>query len=285
MKLKYLYLLLIVLTLASCGEYNKILKSRDPELKYSYAKKYFDEGQYGKTITLLEEIQTAYSATSKEQEVMFLLAQAYFYNKEYDIANARYTVYFKKFPKGDYAESARFNAAYSMYLVDPDVRLDQTATVRALEEFQNFIEYYPDSPRAKEAQQYMLKMQEKLAEKELKAAQLYYNLGYFMGNNYEACVVTAKDALKRYNFAPYDEEFQILIIRSKFEEAEMSTDYRKPIRYRSVIDEHFNYANMFPEGKYIKESTKYYKKANDVLAKMEDSIIKKEEKELEKAIK
>ena len=33
----------IMLLFASCGEYNKILKSTDYELKYSYAKKYFDE--------------------------------------------------------------------------------------------------------------------------------------------------------------------------------------------------------------------------------------------------
>ena len=33
---------------ASCGEYNKLLKSTDYELKYSYAKKYFNEKKYAK---------------------------------------------------------------------------------------------------------------------------------------------------------------------------------------------------------------------------------------------
>ncbi len=272
MKIKFLCAILLTLVLASCGEYNKILKSRDPELKYTYAKKYFDEKKYGRTTTLLEEIQTAYTATSKEQEVLFLLAQAYFYDKDYISATARYTRYFTKFPKGDYAESARFNAAYGLYLDSPEIKLDQTSTVKAIQGFQSFLEHFPQSDRVKQAETYMFEMQEKLARKELYSAQLYFNLGYFMGNNYESCVVTSREALKSYPFSAFAEEFQILIVRSKFEEAELSYDARKPVRYRNVMDEHFNYMNMYPEGKYVKESTQYYKKALQALGQEEDSL-------------
>ncbi len=38
MKIKILCTLFLAVLLASCGEYNKILKSRDAELKYTYAK-------------------------------------------------------------------------------------------------------------------------------------------------------------------------------------------------------------------------------------------------------
>lgn len=265
MKIKHLCITLLatafIALLVSCGEYNKVLKSNDPELKLEYAKKYFDEKKYGRTTTLLEEIQSSYIATSKEQEVLFLLAQAYFYDKDYVSATARYNRYFNKFPKGEYAESAKFNAAYGLFLDSAEIRLDQTNTIRSLEAFQSFLEYYPQSPKVKQAEGYMLQMQNRLAEKELLSARLYYNLGYFMGNNYEACVVTAREALKNYNYPPYGEELQILIVRAKFEEAELSYDSKKPVRYRNVMDEHFNYINMFPNGKYVKESTKYYEKA------------------------
>lgn len=272
MKVKLLCAILLTLLLASCGEYNKVLKSNDPELKYTYAKKYFDEKKYGRTTTLLEEIQTAFTATSREQEVLFLLAQAYFYDKDYISATARYSRYFNKFPKGDYAESARFNAAYGLYLDSPEIKLDQTNTVKSIQGFQSFLEFFPQSEKAKQAEDYMFEMQEKLAQKELYSAQLYFNLGYFMGNNYEACVVTSREALKNYPFSKCAEEFQILIVRSKFEEAELSYDIRKPVRYRNVMDEHFNYMNMYPEGKYVKESTKYYKKALQALGQDEEAL-------------
>lgn len=276
MKIKHLCIALLTITiiglLASCGEYNKVLKSNDPELKLEYAKKYFDEKKYGRTTTLLEEIQSAYIATSKEQEVLFLLAQSYFYDKDYVSATARYNRYFSKFPKGEYAESSKFNAAYGLFLDSAEVKLDQTNTIRSLEAFQSFLEYFPQSPKAREAEGYMLQMQNRLAQKELYSAQLYYNLGYFMGNNYEACVVTAREALKSYNYPPYGEEFQILIVRSKFEEAELSYDAKKPVRYRNVMDEHFNYINMYPNGKYLKESTRYFEKAKKAVGIDENEL-------------
>ncbi|MDH6308826.1 outer membrane protein assembly factor BamD [Dysgonomonas sp. PFB1-18] len=261
MKIKILCALLLTLLLASCGEYNKILKSRDAELKYTYAKKYFDEKKYGRTTTLLEEILSVYTGSAKEQEILFLLAQAYFYDKDYVTATQYYTRYYNKFPKGDYTELARFNAAYGLYLDSPDARLDQGSTVKGIQEFQNFLEYFPQSEKAPEAQDYMFKLQEKLAYKDFLAARLYYNLGLYMGNNYEACIVTSREALKSYPFSEFAEEFQILIVRARYELAYHSVEEKKPTRYRDLLDEHFNYKNMFPSGKYLKESEKYYRQA------------------------
>lgn len=278
MKNKILSVFFLVLVLASCGEYNKILKSRDPQEKYTYAKKYFDEKEYGKSATLLEEILTAYTGTSKEQEVLYLLAQSYFYNKDYSAANQYYTRYTNKFPKGEYAEIAMYNSAYGYYLDSPDVRLDQSNTYKAIQGFQIFLDYYPNSDKAKTAQDLMFELQEKLAYKELLAARLYFNLGlYNLDNNYESCIVTSRESLKSYPFSVYTEEFQILILRSKYELAINSVESKKPVRFREVADEYFNYKNLYPSGKYIKEAEKYYHTAQKTFEKSthDDSVSKK----------
>lgn len=272
MKTRILCALLMVLVLASCGEYNKILKSRDPEEKYTYAKKYFDEKKYGRTTTLLEEILTSYTGTSKEQEILYLLGQSYFLNKDYTTATVYYNRYVAKFPKGEFTELARFNSAYGLYLDSPDARLDQSNTIKSIQGFQDFLEYYPQSDKAPEAQNKMFEMQEKLAYKEYLAARLYYNLGLYMGNNYESCVVTSREALKSYPFSAFVEEFQILIVRSKYELAANSIDEKKPVRYRELMDEHFNYKNMFPTGKYLKETEKYYRQALKALGQEVDDL-------------
>lgn len=261
MKTRILCAFLLVLILASCGEYNKILKSRDPELKYTYAKKYFDEQKFGRTTSLLEEILPTYTGSAKEQEILFLLAQAYFYNKDYITSTQYYTRYYNKFPKGEYTQLARYNAAYGLYLDSPDARLDQTSTLKSIQEFQNFLEYYPQSDKAPAAQNYMFELQEKLAYKEFLASRLYFNLGLYLGNNYESCVVTAREALKNYPFSVYAEELQFLIVRARFELASQSIEEKKPVRYRNLMDEHFNYKNMFPTGKYLKESERFYRQA------------------------
>ena len=37
----------------SCGEYNKVLKSKDSDYKYEAAKSYFGDGEYTKAAALL----------------------------------------------------------------------------------------------------------------------------------------------------------------------------------------------------------------------------------------
>lgn len=283
MKIRILSALLMVLLLASCGEYNKILKSRDPEEKYTYAKKYFDEKKYGRTTTLLEEILTSYTGTSKEQEILYLLGQSYFLNKDYTTATIYYNRYVAKFPKGEFTELARFNSAYGLYHDSPDARLDQSNTIKSIQGFQDFLEYYPQSDKAPEAQNKMFEMQEKLAYKEYLSARLYYNLGLYMGNNYESCVVTSREALKSYPFSAFVEEFQILIVRSKYELAANSVEEKKPVRYRELMDEHFNYKNMFPTGKYLKETEKYYRQALKALGQEVDDLTNEAVKQESKA--
>jgi outer membrane protein assembly factor BamD len=68
------------------------------------------------------------------------------------------------------------------------------------------------------------------------------------------------------------EEFQTYVVRSKYELAINSIEYRQPIRYRDVIDEYYNYKNMFPEGKHMKELSKYFSNAEETLKSLPDYI-------------
>lgn len=282
MKIKILYAFILIslpLLISSCGEYNKILKSSDTELKYTYAKKYFDEKKYGRAITLLEDLLPQLKGTPHAEESLFLVAQSHFYDKDYYSANQYYNIYNSTYPKGEYSELARFNGAYGLYLDSPDPRLDQSNTVKSMQQFQTFLEMYPQSDKAKIATDYLFEMQEKLAYKEFLAARLYFNLGNYMGNNYDACIITAQEAIKTYPYSKYLEEYEILALRARYELARQSINARKPDRFREVVDEHFNYLNMFPEGKYLKEATRYYE---DALEEIGQEVDKKTDIEVYK---
>ena len=149
-------------------------------------------------------------------------------------------------------------SGYGLYLDSPDPRLDQSQTYKAIEQLQLYLEYYPQSERAEEAQNIMFELQEKLAYKELMATRLYFNLGTYMGNNFQSCVITAQNALKNYPYSKYREEFMFLIIRAKYELALVSVEEKLQGRYRDVVDEYYNYMNEYPEGNYVKQVTKFY---------------------------
>ena len=239
-----------------------LLKSNDPELKYSYAKKYYNLEKFVKSATLLEEVVHYYKGRSEAEESLYLLAQSYYGQKDYIHAAEYYKTYYNTYPKGDFAEISRFYGAYGLYLDSPDPRLDQTQTYESISQFLMYLEYHPQSDRAKEAQNILFELQEKLADKEYRAAKLYYNLGTYMGNNYSACIITAENALKSYPDTKFREELIYLTICSKYELAIVSIDERLQNRYRDVVDEYYNYMNEFPEGKYTKQVSKLFDYAN-----------------------
>jgi hypothetical protein len=76
----------------------------------------------------------------------------------------------------------RFHAGYGYYLDSPEPQLDQSETVKAIQELQAFLDYFPKSDKVSIAQNAIFELQDKLVLKELQNAQLYYNLGNFMGN-------------------------------------------------------------------------------------------------------
>ena len=63
-----------VFCFVSCGEYQQILKSKDPDVKYQKALVYFENEQYVKAQTLLDEVTAYYRGTDRAQEVLVYLA-------------------------------------------------------------------------------------------------------------------------------------------------------------------------------------------------------------------
>ena len=254
--------LLSAAILSGCGEYNKVLKSTDYNYKYEYAKRAFEEGKYTQAYTILEDIVTVFKGTDKAEESLFLLGMSYYENKDYLSSGSYFRTYYQHYPKGKYAELARFYCGYGYYLDSPETQLDQTGPVKAIEELQNFLEFFPKSDKVSIAQNAIFELQDKLVKKELENATLYYNLGNFMGNNYESAVIVAKNALKDYPYSKYKEQLELLILKSRFQEANQSTDEKKEDRFRVVIDEYYSFINDFPESDNRNEADNIFKIAS-----------------------
>lgn len=265
MKKNIIIVLFAAVLLSSCGNYNKILKSADYEYKYEAAKNYFAEGKYSKAATILEELITILKGTDKAEESLYMLGMTYFNQEDYATSPHYFTTYYNTYPRGVYAEQARFMAGKALYLDTPEPRLDQTSTFKAIQELQLFMEYYPQSSRKQEAQQMIFKLQDKLVEKDYLAAKLYYDLGTYMGNNYQSCVITAQNALKDYPYTHLREDLAILVLRAKYQMALQSVEEKKVERYRDTIDECYAFKNEYPESKYLKEVNKIFKESQKVI--------------------
>lgn len=258
-------LLAAALELTSCGEYNKLLKSTDYDYKYEAAKSYFAKGQYNRAATLLNELIAILKGTDKAEESLYMLGMCYYNEQDYQTAAQTFIQYYQVYPRGTYAELARFHSGKALYLDTPEPRLDQTSTYKAIEELQMFMEYYPKSGKHQEAQMMIFELQDKLVMKEYLSAKLYYNLGNYRGNNYQSCVITAQNALKDYPYTNLREDLSILILRAKYELAVYSVEDRKQERYRETVDEYYAFKNEFPESKYLKEAEKIFERSQIAL--------------------
>ena len=253
-----LFILLIMVALTSvltgCGEYQKLLKSRDPEEKYQAALNYFNQKQYVKSQTLLDDVANYYKGTERSEDVLAYLARSYMGQKAYESATNYYEAYVRNYPKGKYAAEAYFQLGHCQYLDSPDARLDQAITRKAIDAFTHFVELYPESPYAEQAYREMSELYDKLALKELKSAQLYYNLGTYLGNNYLSCEITCKNALKNYPSNKYQEDFNWLILQSKYQQMVNSFEELKLERARDAQDEYYNFVTEYPDSKHRKEA-------------------------------
>lgn len=257
--------LLAMLLLSSCGEYNKLLKSTDYEYKYEAAKSYFAKGQYSRSVTLLNELITILKGTDKAEESLYMLGMSYYNQQDYQTAAQTFIQYYNVYPRGTYTELARFHAGKALYLDTPEPRLDQTGTYSAIQQLQMFMEYFPESSKKEEAQNMIFALQDKLVMKEYLSARLYYNLGNYLGNNYQACVITAQNALQDYPYTNLREDLSILVLRAKYELAVYSIEEKKLERYREAVDEYYAFKNEFPESKYSKEAEHIFAEAQKVL--------------------
>lgn len=255
----------------SCADYNRILKTSDYEYKYEAAKQYYAEGQYNRAATLLGDLLTTLKGTDQGEESLFLTGMCNFNSHSYDAAASIFRKYYQTYPKGKYAEQARFNCGYALYKNTPEPRLDQTATYEAVTEFQNFIENFPSSGLRPQAQDLIFKLQDKLVEKEYLSAKLYYDLGAYIGNgvngNYGACIVTAENAIKDYPYTSRREDFAILILRAKFALARLSIEAKKEERYHTAIDEYYGFVTEYPESKHMAEAKKLFRSARAYVPK------------------
>ena len=76
MRIRPIIIILLALIVTSCGEYEKLLKSSDYELKKQKVFDYYDDGKYTKSIELLERILPRFRATEDAEQLNWIKDQA-----------------------------------------------------------------------------------------------------------------------------------------------------------------------------------------------------------------
>lgn len=248
------FVLLAVLT--SCGQYHKIQKSKDNNLKYKSAIEYYEAEKFYRAISLFEELKVVYKGTDKDEEIHFYIANSYYIKKDYMLASYYFDEYAKNFPLSYRIEEIRFLSAYCYYLDSPKYTLDQANTMLAMTKLQEFINLYPESERLDECNRLLDDLRSKLEKKAYETAMLYFKI-----SDYQAASVALEGVLRDFPESTYNEEILFHILKSNYIFASRSVAEKQESRYELVFKAYDKLLKQFPDTKYLSEAEDIYKKS------------------------
>ncbi len=250
-----LFFILAAAILFGCSDYNRILKSPNPELKYNKAVELYNEGDYSRAEPLFVELVPLYRGTEKGKEIYYMYCYTNYYIGYRISAAYHFKQFSKTYPHSEEAEDALFMSAYCNYLESPIPSLDQEPTYMALEELQLFANTYPKSPLLDSANKLVDELRAKLETKAYMNAAQYYKI-----RRYKAAIVALNNFQEEYPLSNFSEQVKLTVLKSYYYLAINSIDEKKEERFDEGIESYYDFIDNFASGKYVNEAEEFYAK-------------------------
>ncbi len=253
MRIRQIVLLLTLFIITSCGEYEKLLKSADYQLKKEKVYEYYDDGKYSRVIELLTQVLPRYRATEEAEQLDWINAQAHFRTRDYMMAGSYFHSFADTYPRSNNAEEAFYLGALCDYYMSPRAELDQVNSRAAIESFTLFMQRYPASPHSEECKSKIVELEERLVEKSYLSARLYYDMG-----EYRAATISLANSLNEYPDTKYREELMYLKLDALYLYALRSVPEKQVERFQITLDEYYSFIEEYPQSRFSREAVKIF---------------------------
>jgi outer membrane protein assembly factor BamD len=253
---------LIILTSISCSEFRKIQKSEDWQVKYDGAMKYYEEGDYFRSIALFEEVLPLTRGKTEGEKSQFYYAYAHYKDRQYVLSAHYFKTFYETYSRSELANEAQFMYAYSLYMDSPVFSLDQSNTRQAINAFQIMVNRNPNSAFAAQAIAIINELQVKLETKAFYNAKEYYKIGLL-----KSAIIAFDNFGKEYPDSDFNEELRYLKIEASYKLAQKSIPSKQKERYLEVIKVFEDFIDDYPETEFIVEGQRLYDNALNNLEK------------------
>jgi outer membrane protein assembly factor BamD len=239
----------LILLLSACkSEFEKIRTSGDPELLLQKSLEYYKQEEYQRAQLLFELIMSSYRGRQEGEELFFKYAYTFYHLENFMMANYHFKTFAQTYPLSPQREEADFMAAYAHYQLSPVFRLDQSYSLKAIDDMENFVALYPQSERVAECNRIIDDLRLKLEKKTFEEGKLYFKL-----QQYQSAVNTFENLLKDFPETSNDEEVRYMIFRSAFLRAENSILERRKERYEEALKICGEFLKRYQKSNYRKE--------------------------------
>ena len=258
-KLTFFALLLSILTLAACGGSGR-LRYDSPQQAFDRGMELYEAEKYDRAIDYFQGVFDYGRTSEVAADAQLYLARSYFHNDEFILAASEFTRFISTFRTDPRTEEAEFERAMSYYSLSPKYELDQSNTHEAVQYLQLFLDRYPDSELADDAEEHIRQLREKLAHKEFAAAEQYEGR-----EMYEAAALTYENVFDTYPDTRWADDALLGAIRSYVSYSELSVRARQAERLQAAVDNYERLIQLFQESPLLKEAEPLYERAVDQL--------------------
>ena len=167
---------------------------------FRIAKEKFDDEDYLEAYDDFRVLSLQYQGSGFADDAQFYMGECQFRREDYILAAFEYETLIRSMPTSEFVAQAQYQVAMCYYNRSPEYYHDQEFTVKAIDAFQAFLEYYPTDLRVSDAEQKISELNAKLARKEYESGIIYMKMTYF-----RAATVSFDYVLEKYHDSPYAE--------------------------------------------------------------------------------
>lgn len=252
----------LVLLIASCSGFNKLLKTKDYGLMYKKGLEYYEKKDHYKYTTLFEQLVPIYRGTMQADTIEYYLAEGYYHQGDFLLSAHYFDKFRQNYPRSTFIEQAEYMYAYCFYKSSPRPLLDQETTNKAISAFNEFIVKYPNTSKKAEVNRIMHELRSKLIEKSYLSAKLYYDR-----EEYKAAITSLRNSLGKFPDSEYREEQLFMILDATYNLAANSVPEKRRERFQNTLDEYYNLMSEYPETKYKREAERIYANSINIVEK------------------
>jgi outer membrane protein assembly factor BamD len=245
-----------------------VYNGNDIDAKYKMAWEYYKKKKYNKADQLFSQIDRFYKRKPQYQRLLFAHAMSLFKMKYYVSAGEKFRKFTQLFPESSRAEEADYYIVLAYDALSPKYSVDQSYTVRALEEIATFLKKHPFSKYKDEVNAINKKLQHRLEKKYFEIAKLYYDLDY-----YKAAITALNNYLVDYPGSDFKEDALFYRFKSAADLALKSVESKKKARLQKAMEYYKNFVAKSKNQDYIKKADKLYNKLQNSLNEMNQNNI------------
>jgi outer membrane protein assembly factor BamD len=212
---------------------------------YKEAKLEYDDEDYFDAANSFTVTLIRFAGSGVADSAQYYLAMSHFMMGDYLIATAEFNRLINDMNQSPLVPKSQYMLGESYYQMSPRAALDQENTLKAIREFQYFVEENPTDSLKEDAEKKIYELREKLAEKEWNNAEIYRKM-----SEYQAALIYFDQVLTKY----YDTAWADDALLGKINTLIESDDYEQALLEVVKFEQQFPDSQLNSTVSELKES-------------------------------